>query len=87
MAGKKSLAAYWSFLASDDRIKGLIEYELQSRGWTRAKLAEEMGFHKSRLSCYFNNKPRGLTDIQIVYMLEQLGWELTVKATKDEISE
>jgi len=87
MAGKKSKAAYWSFLASDDKIKGLIKHEMKQRGLTQAELAREFGYYSSRLSNYFNNKPRGLTDIQIVYLLEYLGWNVEVKVTSNEISE
>ena len=78
MAGVKSKASGWCPVRSSKKIQTLVKYKMETKGWGLTELARESGIDKPRLSNYFNNKPRGVTNIQLYHIAELLGFDIEI---------
>jgi transcriptional regulator with XRE-family HTH domain len=78
MAGKRSKGAYWNPIVFSKRIRTAVKYKMAVNGWNLSNLSERTGITYSRLSRWFNDKPGGVTAIQIYHILDVVGLEVEI---------
>lgn len=78
---------YYSWLASNRYLRRVIAARIEASGISRAEVARQMGFDRSKISQYLNNNVkgvRGMSDLQILKVCEYIGIEFSLNITKLE---
>lgn len=84
----RSVIRYWHYLQSEDRLRGAILYQIESRKASLDDLAEKLSAKKYNLTNYLKNERPALNDYEIIKLANMLGLEISldIKFTSHETS-
>ncbi len=76
MGWKKNPQSSWNLLRENNRLRGLLQYQLDQAGLSYRDVGDDLGIAQWSVMRYFTGQTPNITNMQILAICEYLGVEV-----------